>query len=240
MYVCVFWTWKMAQLLRVHRFPQAGGMLALVNRICGMWLCCHTHFHVKQTVALPNQSGIKELQRISLPAVWGVVMNETFSSYKFLEAENILPFNIAALLLKCTALRYCMNSKPCVYVWVFLVGISYGSVYFLSLSRKLDTPPRPKRSSTFVFSDSGGTTSLPPSQPGFRKDLWLQFKGVCLYLCECVYVWVWESEKEGEIEVTCVQYKHLAHFGLNLCLCVSQLRLSSAFKYSGRTLLPTK
>lgn len=167
---------------------------------------------------------------------------------KFLEAENILPFIRSrvllkkALLLKFTALHEL--GAWCVYVWAFLAGIAYGSVYFLSLSRKLNTPPHPERSSTFVFSDSGGTTSLPPSQPGFRKDLWLQFEGVCLHLCKCVCVVVevvvmgvvWE----GEIEVTCVHFKHLAHFELNLCFCVSLLGLSSAFKYSGETLLPTK
>lgn len=41
---------------------------------------------------------------------------------------------------------------------------------------------------------------------------------------------------KGEIEVTCVQFKHPAHFELNLCLCVSLHSLSSAFKYGGATL----
>lgn len=81
----------------------------------------------------------------------------------------------------------------CEYVQVFLAGIAYGSVYFLSLSRKLDTPPRLNCSSTFVFSDSGGRTLPPPFQPALGKISGFNFR-VCVY----IYASVCGSESERD------------------------------------------
>lgn len=174
-----------------RRYTACG--FGLNNKICCIW----PHYSFWGVYSLSDAFKL-----------WGLCDERGLTSYKFVVAENIFPFVwrrvlTMALLLWFITLLNCLNSELCLCVWAFLAGIAYGSVYFPSLSRKLDTPARPNRSSTFVLTVVERLHFLPRSLTFYRKELWLQFKGVCVYIHVCVCVHVWEGEGVGELEVTC-------------------------------------
>lgn len=216
----------------------------------------HTHtrnlnpLHVKKTtIALPRpirNGGTTAFGGVyffpSCIILWSWCDERGLASYKFVEAENILPFTwrgellTRALLLEFTTPRYCVHSNLCVCVYA-CVSVSGRHCIWKCLlpfsQQEVGDPSSPQpffHSLTLVE-----RLHFLPHSLVLGKISGFNFR-VCVYIYVSVCVWGYESEKEGEIEVSCVQYKHLAYLELNLCLSVSLLGLSCAFKYSEGTL----
>lgn len=140
---------------------------------------------IKPAIALLSQSAVKKRRR-----VWSVFL--FFETPLFCMHVMMDGASLAVLLWNQTAMCahdgvsasdlmhfYCPGFFCGVWARALLAGIAYGSVYFLSLSRKSDTP-----SSLLPFLhlciDSSRPTSLPASFVArrkaslpFRKELWL-------------------------------------------------------------------
>lgn len=93
----------------------------------------------------------------------------------------------------------------------------------------------------FISFLSAGRWQLSSTQPlSHLCILWQQWNSFASFLIARL----WERYLASISDVACgyksekvgVQYKRLAYFELNLCLCVSVLSLSFAFKYTGGAL----
>lgn len=115
------------------------------------------------------------------------MMDEVLTHCTFLASESIPPFRPAM----------CANDGPSAQIYstsislsffcgvcsrAFLAAIACGSVYFLSPSRKTDTPPLLSSALLHLYIDSSRDEGEPPLQ---ERALELICGCVCLYVCVC-------------------------------------------------------
>lgn len=177
------------------------GFLDLSSVTCGLEITAfprqrqqqlqsHTRTHLKP--AILKQSGSKGTAASLMSSSLLCCDKRGLARCKFQELGNIFTFFLAtcandvprAQIYYATFLPLC----ACVRACAFLAGAAYGSVYFLSLSRKADTPPLTglliffsSFPSSHLCIDSGRQRlHFHPRGRAAQTQLWLQFEVVRL------------------------------------------------------------